>query len=405
MKAANFYSREIAAGYDPEIMGKAKVLIVGTGALGQAIAMNFSLIQVGVLLLVDNDCWEDHNATRSPCFPTPSETARWGNQKVVAAAQKLVQMTSWSKQPRIYYASKPIQALGDAPFRQASLVISAVDNRAARNHLGLMTAKHHKPLVEGGFRAERANYTVLTNSHGQGKPQPCWFCSVYKSADRQKALQLGCTRSARVAEAAGLIPAIQPTAAFLAAPMVDSAVQLLHGRHEASGNRRVILNLRQPAESMSALLSLNPHCVQHPIQSSVKERIGVTSSMSCRELLQALEQSCKAPCLVLPYSFVVRTACAECKRPISVRRPEWIWSQRLLYCTTCGGDYQQTAEAGNELYSTLSKRSDALLDLSLHEVGLVPGSRLQVRSGDAETWIELVGDHDLPFFTEVVRGT
>ena len=126
-------SREKAAGYDPTVLSDAVVLVVGTGALGQIAAMILALSQVGIILLVDLDKWELHNATRSPFFPNDKERIRWGIYKSPHVAHKLWRMISWSDKPKIYYATKSVQALGDAPFRMATVVISCVDNQAARN--------------------------------------------------------------------------------------------------------------------------------------------------------------------------------------------------------------------------------------------------------------------------------
>ena len=94
-----FFSRERAAGYDPAILNRATVLLVGTGALGQVIAMNLALSQVGTLLLVDLDQWERHNATRSIFFPNRSDRRRWGIKKSAVVAHKIRQMISWSSSP------------------------------------------------------------------------------------------------------------------------------------------------------------------------------------------------------------------------------------------------------------------------------------------------------------------
>jgi len=81
-------SRSRLAGYDPQRLLSARLLIVGAGAIGQNLALDLALSGVGEIWIVDFDEFEPHNATRSPLFPTPAESARWGRMKAPAVARK-----------------------------------------------------------------------------------------------------------------------------------------------------------------------------------------------------------------------------------------------------------------------------------------------------------------------------
>lgn len=216
-----FLSRERAAGYDPDVLNKATVLLVGVGALGQNALMNLALSQVDAINIVDFDSWESHNVTRSPFFSDPSESRRWGKAKAAVAAHKARQMTSWSAVPDIHYSIRPIQALGDAPFRVADAIVSAVDNQGARNYLGRKAAQHGVALIEGGFSGSQVSSTILINDPQGG---PCWYCNLYQTNDRNREIQLSCTRAARQAEKHGFVPAIQSAAAFLGAFISEVAM-------------------------------------------------------------------------------------------------------------------------------------------------------------------------------------
>jgi len=96
IKENKFYSREEAADYIPEVMNEMKVLLCGVGALGQNIALNLALSQVGLISLMDRDDFKDHNATRSPFFPTEEDIEKWGLGKAKVVAHKIREMTSFS---------------------------------------------------------------------------------------------------------------------------------------------------------------------------------------------------------------------------------------------------------------------------------------------------------------------
>jgi molybdopterin/thiamine biosynthesis adenylyltransferase len=394
-----FFSRERAAGYDPTVLDKATVTLVGTGALGQNLAMNFNMSQVGSQLLIDHDQWEPHNATRSICYPNDDDRKQWGNSKAAVVAHKLRQSITWPSRSRIYYATKPIQALGDAPFRNTSVVVSAVDNQAARDYLGFKAAQFGLPLIEGGFSGPRVNSTILLNDNPKA---PCWHCNIYGDQDKNKAVQLSCTKVARQAEEAGFIPAIQSAAAYLAALMTEATIQLLHGNTQL-GNRQIFMDIRA-ATSTVAELQFNSRCRRHASHHDIDFKLGLPSDATCKDLLAALEEHIAKPIVHLPFSFVVRVGCAECKRPISVSEPEWIMAE-LLFCNDCGGKWERTNKPGNEVYTTLSNEIEPLLDLPIDKVGLVPGSLIAANNDTQDTMFELVADSKLPFFTLVQENS
>ena len=97
------HSRSILAGYDPERLHEGKVLVVGLGALGQNVVQNLALLGVGQLMLVDFDSFEDHNATRSPFYPTALESARFGLGKAIVVAHRAVSIGT-ARDRRVYYS-------------------------------------------------------------------------------------------------------------------------------------------------------------------------------------------------------------------------------------------------------------------------------------------------------------
>jgi molybdopterin/thiamine biosynthesis adenylyltransferase len=393
-----FYSRERAAGYDPDVLRNATVSLVGVGALGQNILANLALSQVDRIYLVDFDKFESHNATRSPFFPNPTESRRWGRAKVAIAAHKARQMTSWSTVPEIYYANRPIQALGDAPFRAAKLVVGAVDNRSARNYVGLKAAQHRIPLIEGGFSGSHVNATILLN---QADTDPCWFCNLYQKGDRNREIQLSCTRAAKLAEESGFIPAIQPAAAFLGAFMTDVTIQLLHGNTEL-GNSQVVMDVRTGRSSV-ADLQRDSKCTQCNSSCDFALRVRVPEDASCEQLLGEIERQVPHPVISLPFDYVVRVGCAQCKQSIAVNQPDWVM-QELLFCRDCGGKWEPVHQPGIEIYPTLCHDDELLLPLPISDLGIVPGSLIEIESDGRELLCELECGTNLPFFTKVRTG-
>ncbi|MGH3927569.1 MAG: ThiF family adenylyltransferase, partial [Pseudonocardiaceae bacterium] len=194
--------------------------MVGAGALGQNLLVNLALAGIGRIDIVDHDVFEDHNRTRSPCYPTPSEQTSVGLGKAKAVAHKILPMMT-AAQPVVCYAAARIQDIGDEAIERADVVCSAVDNAAARHYLADRCWLHGKPMVEGGFEGSRLNLSVFAPD-----PQhPCYRCIVPSRTG-----VFSCDRYAVAAEAARIVPAIQNGAAALAALQAEQVIEALHGR-------------------------------------------------------------------------------------------------------------------------------------------------------------------------------
>jgi molybdopterin/thiamine biosynthesis adenylyltransferase len=397
MTMNNCMSREIAAGYDPHRLAEMRMLLIGAGALGQNIGLNLALCQVGHLCLVDFDRFEPHNATRSPCFPSPSERRRWGDSKAAAVAKKLRRLVSWSKSPKVSHLDGPIQQFGDAPFKDATVVVSAVDSNAVRAYIGAMARKHKRPLVEGGFDGADISFCALSNdSHG-----PCWLChQQIKAVDH---LRLSCTARATEAEQSGFVPATQPAASALGALMAEAVIQVGHNNREII-DRRVYGNVRS-AKTTSVRLTLDELCQGRHVWPETLCAIPVDCDALAAELVGQLSACFEAPSVILPHRFVVSAPCAECLNPLEINQPEWALFSRPC-CKTCGGPWDRRigeaheASVPVEVYTSLSEDTPELFGSSLKTIGIVPGSLLEVTDASGAVYAIEVSDSVSPTLFE-----
>lgn len=379
MKPSHHLSREIAAGYDPDRLAKMRILLVGTGALGQNIGLNLALCQAGELWLVDLDQFEPHNATRSPCFPSESERRHWGNSKARVVAKKLRQLVSWSNWPTVKYLDGPIQRFGDAPFRNATIVVSAVDSNATRAYIGSMARKHQRPLVEGGFDGADISYCVVSNN----SDGPCWWC--HQEVQVIDHLRLSCTARAKEAEAAGFVPATQPAAAALGALMAEAIVQLGHQNEEVA-NRRIYANVRS-ARTVTVRLTVDERCEGRHRWPETAFGLSVDGKSLASELLRQLSDRLERPSVVLPHRFVISAPCAECFNPLEINQPEWTLSSRPLCKKKCDGLWNfRNGESLQsslplEVHTILSEDTPELFGFSLNTLGIGPGTLLEVTHG------------------------
>jgi molybdopterin/thiamine biosynthesis adenylyltransferase len=387
------FSRERLAGYEPERMGASTVLVVGAGALGQNTAMNLALAGVGEIRIVDRDRFEEHNRTRSPAYPLPEEQDIYGLDKAGAVARKLRRLMT-APRPVMRYASSWIQEIGDGAFAGVSAVVSCVDSQLARAYLSDKTRLHHLPFIEGGFAAENLILTSFpAASDEEQQSAPCWRCLHPEVRG-----SFSCRNYARLAEAAGIIPAIQNSAAVLGGLQAEAAIMLLHdGQMRDRGPSALSLNIRT-WDTETINLTRNTKCPGVHISFAPPIRLTVDVNQTVRTLLEELGERLGEPARV---RFSIRTyakllgnlPCTKCRQMVAAQCPEWRWMM-TPYCIDCGSTFpvvprEQASSVEN--YPELTLESNpALLDSTCQSIGLMPLS-----------WVEAVPASSLtPFYDD-----
>ncbi len=364
------HSRSRLAGYDPELLFKSKVLVVGAGAIGQNLALDLALAGVGELDIVDFDTFEPHNATRSPLYPTAEEQVHWGMKKAKTVAHKLLPMMT-APTPKIRYAVAPIQELGDLPFMHVQLVFAAVDNQNARAYLAERCHVVGRPLVEAGIFAEYLNVAVF----GPEADDPCYRCQ-----SPEKVGAYSCTLSALEMEAQQMLPAIQNTAAVVAGLQAEIGIQWLHG-DQSLKNKRVYANIRSMMMRVVQLVR-SPSCPgvhwQNTSFSPVELEVGGDDSLG--RLLNVIGREIGFAEIRFPTELVVRNSCARCDCLTDARVPEWRWLVHPL-CTQCGGLFNR-ARKDDQLSSKVGVYTDEteedIVSLTCSQVGLPSGTLCEI---------------------------
>jgi molybdopterin/thiamine biosynthesis adenylyltransferase len=318
---SSFFSRERAAGYDPERLKKAKVLIVGMGAAGTNLLQTLSLSGVGNICAVDPDHIEPSNLTRSPLF---LKERLQGKRRRMKAREAGIGLRSLGlpSLPRYRFATSYIESLGLGALAQMDVVAGCVDSNEVRALLSDWTRVLAKPFIEIGFRGEWLNVSVFQNA---ASDEPCWRCSnpqVFHGA-------ASCSLYASQAVSSGLVPAIQATASVSGSVAAEAIVQALHGSFPL-GNMRFHLNIRTGASDRVGLVR-DPECPgahqiwPEPISLSIssKDSIGV--------LLKVLAEYLPDPTIALPFPYIYKLPCEKCGTPIQVRRPGW----RIKHAPKC----------------------------------------------------------------------
>lgn len=366
------FSRERLAGYDPERMGTATILIVGAGALAQPLVQNLALSGVGELRVVDFDEFESHNASRSIYYPTSGEQERLGLMKAKVVAHKAFPQMR-AAEPVMRYALVPLQELGLGAFDGVDVVLSAVDNPRARAYISDACRFLGIAMVEGGFDGPTVSMSCFRAVEAEdAEDEPCYRCS-----NPHVVGTFSCQRYAAEASRQGIIAAIQPAASALAGLMAEAAIQALHGSHPASF-KRTTLDVRS-GEFRRYGLTRNSNCPGiHERNTYEPIDVGVGPDEPLEALIEAAEvQLGPGTRIDLAEPFVVEAFCLTCGTPITVESPEWSYDMSPR-CTAldCGGSWRPVADVPDDFTPLKPIRLDSntesrILELAATKAGFV----------------------------------
>jgi len=140
-----------------EKLGNSRVLIVGMGALGSAIAQHLARAGVGRIAFVDRDVVELSNLQRQQLCD--EEDARQMLPKAEAAARKLARINSEIELAPLVGDVTPRNA--EALLAGVDLVLDGTDNIATRLLISDVCFKRGVPFVYGGAIASRGMSAVF----------------------------------------------------------------------------------------------------------------------------------------------------------------------------------------------------------------------------------------------------
>ncbi len=363
LEPSSIFSREQAAGYDPVRLRAAKVMVVGVGAAGSNLIQDLALAGVGNISAVDPDHLEPSNLARSPLVVRQRVQGTRRRMKAREAGLALETM-ALPAPPAYRYTIGRIEELGLGALAWADVVSGCVDSNECRALLADWTRLIGKPFVELGFRGEWLNVSVFPNRQSD---EPCWRCLHPEAAPGA----VSCSLVAAQALSAGLVPAIQPTAAASAAIAAEAIIQAIHGNFPM-GDARMHINIRTGVADRTELVR-DPECPGcHEIWTEPTP-LTVEPGNTVGALLAALAEHLADPRVELPLPFILELPCSTCGSAVKVRQPSWK-TPALPICRSCrrGGGAAPSPSAPVVL--TDIGRGDPGRDALCHQVGLGPAA-------------------------------
>jgi adenylyltransferase/sulfurtransferase len=365
--------------WDQALLARARVLVIGAGALGNEVIKNLALLGVGHIAIADMDSVELSNLSRSVLFRETDE----GRFKAECAALAAQSIFAGMKVTPI--VGNILADLGLGWFRWADAIIGALDNREARVFVNAACARVGRPWIDGGIE-------VLHGvARGFAPPRTaCYECTMSKVDWELLNKRRSCSLLARRALAQRGTPTTPTTASVIGAIQAQEVVKLLHGRDALLGRGFVFDGAEH--SSYAVKYPIDPDCPWHeppaPIETMPQLDSNTKLSWLWREATNRLGG---VNALDFAREIVERLECSACGRSESVLQPAERIRADQLRCANCGG------ESAAVFLHSISAGSP-LLEKSAREIGLPPWDIVWARRGDQALGFEFSGDN--PFAGE-----
>jgi len=360
--------------WDQDKLAKAKIVVIGAGALGNEILKNLALLGVGKLFVADLDRIETSNLSRSILFRQRDE----GRAKAQAAAEAVKDINPDARAQ--WFHGDVVHELGLGVYHWADLVIAGLDNREARLWINRCCWKTNTPWVDGATEILQGVVRVFVPPDG-----PCYECTM--SAADWKVLKnerRSCAGLRPAQAEQGRVPTTPVTASVVAALECQEALKFLHGLEVLAGRGLVLDGLTN--DFYVVRYNAQQDCNSHDTWEQIVPLEEGAGQVTVRTLLQMAEARLgKGTILELSQDILTAFHCPRCDVSEDVFRPRGAVSEWAARCPRCGQD--------RRVESTQSVQgSEPFLDRSFAALGIPPYDIVVARRGLARLAFEFEGD-------------
>ncbi|MDP9120425.1 MAG: ThiF family adenylyltransferase [Acidobacteriota bacterium] len=387
-----FDRQERIAGWSQERLRRARVMVVGAGAIGNEVLKNLALLGVGYLFVVDFDTIAPSNLSRTVLF-RPEDV---GQPKAMVAAARVRELCLEPGARVDAYHGDMVWELGTGVFRAMDLVLGCVDNVEARLAINRQCHLADVPWIDAGI-LELAGHVVFF----QPRESACYRCSLTRQQLARSRERYSCDDFKRRAFQAGEAPTVQVTSALVAALQVQEAAKYLCGLPVQPGVRLHFQGTLN--ELMAVRMTRVEECPAH-FEYPPPAELDLAGSTTLRQLLEevgAPERSGPGASLDLrsERGFVMRVRCRGCSQWVELGKPRFAVYATDAWCEACAA--QGESDIAPEVSSETEELSlfrpgetpDEVLDRTLEQIGIPLLGVLPVCGASGEyRYYELTGD-------------
>ena len=353
-------------------LSRARVLVVGAGALGNEVLKNLALIGVGTVIVIDLDEVEPSNLSRSVLF----RLADGGQSKAKVAAARAAEIN-----PEVTFHpihGDVITDLGLGLFADVDVVIGCLDNREARLWVNRQCWKVGTPWVDSGIQEIQGVVKVFVPPDSA-----CYECAMTERDYQLLNVRYSCPLLRRDQILEGKVPTAPTIASMMAALEVQEALKLIHGMAVAAGSAMVFNGVTN--QFYTTKLPFREDCLSHETYPEPTE-LALSQTASAQELFTEAARFLEGPLtLALDRDLVVSIDCPRCSRSIEILRARTKVKMSDAICPTC-------QEPGRPEIVNAIDEDSPLAMLSMAKLGIPPYDIVRVDGPDASGFFLLGGD-------------
>ncbi len=364
---------EFISWWEREKVDKAKVLVVGAGALGNEVIKNLALMGVGNIFIIDFDNIEAANLSRSVLFrETDNQRSK---AEVVAARAKAI-----NPQIKVQYLNTDVTTgLGLGIIRRMDVVVGCLDNREARLAVNRFCYWLDKPWVDGAIQELLGLMRVFVP--GQGA---CYECTLTEQALRDLSLRYSCQLLARQNVLLGKVPTTPTIASIIGGMQSQEVLKLIHDMPVESGKVVHFNGLNNHMHTTA----YNPRedCESHWTYGEITELPARAERATLSDMLTIARADLgKEAMIELDQELVTSLECPKCHAKEEVLRPVSEITFEAGHCPDCG-------ELREAQFTHMITGEEPFLHRTLANVGVPPLHILRAHNGYEYRFYELNGD-------------
>jgi adenylyltransferase/sulfurtransferase len=362
--------------WDQDRLARARVLVIGAGALGNEIVKNLALLGVGRVFIADRDLVENSNLSRSVLFREDDR----GRPKAEVAARRAAEIY-----PGILarsYVGNIVYDLGLGVYRWADVIIGGLDNREARVAINQAAARAGKVWIDGAI--ERLDGVARVFDPATG---PCYECTMGENDWKMLEARRSCALLSRGEMELGKVPTTPTTASVIAGIQVQEAVKLLHGLDVIGGQGFVFDGTHHQSYLVS--YTRKDDCPAHDPMEPIDALPWSSSSGRLGDLLERVRADLGAEAVIETNHELLRSlTCPKCAVKQPCFRSLGKVTEAQGRCPDCGSPRVP------ELLHIIGDKDRDLWDSTPSEIGIPPWEILGGRCGWEQRFYEFAGDKE-----------
>jgi len=203
--------------WDQECISNAKCLVIGAGALGNEVVKNLAQLGIKRIYLVDFDDVVMANLNR--CVLLREEDVIEGATKAKAISERIKRINS---ETEIIPIEQMVEEVDEEIYDKADVVISCLDNIAARLHVNGYAYARTKPLIDGGIDGLFGKVQVVIPPR-----TACIECTMSKRDYQNMWKRYSCSLE-EISAVEKKMPALPTTTSIIAGIQIQEFIKLMH---------------------------------------------------------------------------------------------------------------------------------------------------------------------------------